>query len=122
MTGVVAGLSSSAVGVVDDMVSPPPWGNAIPSLLSQLANIAPRGASSAVRRTVRSDPLTPTISNLYTLSPLSPLLSPEEKIYKYSQNVIKWPKNRKKGDVTTVTTVTTGFSEKIMKKYWSLAW
>ena len=49
-------------------------------------------------------------------------MSPEEKIYKYSQNVIKWPKNRKKGGVTTVTTVTTGFLEKIMKKYWSLAW
>ena len=41
----------------------PSMGNANPSLLSQLANIAPRGASSAVRRTVRSDPLTPTISN-----------------------------------------------------------
>ena len=48
-------VSSSAVGVVDDMVSPPPWGNANPSLLSLLANIAPRGASSAVGRTVRSD-------------------------------------------------------------------
>ena len=48
-------VSSSAVGVVDDMVSPPLWGNAIPSLLSLLANIAPRGASSAVGRTVRSD-------------------------------------------------------------------
>ena len=35
---------SSAIGVVDDMVSPPSWGRK-PSLLSQLANIAPRGAS-----------------------------------------------------------------------------
>src|ERR1041385_3003088 len=109
---VVAGLSSSAVGVVDDMVSPPPWGNAIPSLLPLLANIAPRGASSAVRRTVRSDSLTPTISNLYTLSTLSTLLSTEEEIYKYSKNVIKWPKNGKKGGVNTVNTVNTGFFPK----------
>ena len=52
---VVAGLSSSAVSVVDDEVSPPPWGNAIPSLLPLLANIASRGASSTVGRTVRFD-------------------------------------------------------------------
>src|ERR1043165_1955976 len=112
---VIAGLSSSAVGVVDDMVSPSPWGNAIPSLLPLLANIAPRGASSAVRRTVRSDPLTPTISNLYTLSTLSTLLSTEEEIYKYSKNVIKWPKNGKKGGVNTVNTVNTSFFQKTSK-------
>ena len=48
-------VSSSAVGVVDDMVSPPKWGKANPSLLSLLANIAPKGALSAVGRAVRSD-------------------------------------------------------------------
>src|SRR4051812_7595795 len=48
-------VSSSAVSIVDDMVSPPPWGNTIPSLLSLLANIAPKGALSAVGRAVGSD-------------------------------------------------------------------
>ena len=28
---VVAGLSSSASGVIEDVASPPPWGTAIPS-------------------------------------------------------------------------------------------
>src|SRR6266496_1382905 len=37
------------------MASPPLWGNANLSLLSRLANIAPRSTLSAIGRTVRSD-------------------------------------------------------------------
>ena len=109
--------SSSLVCLPPPPASSKTWhhplrGGGNPLSLYQLAKRRFKAPSSASGRTFRSDPLTPTTSNLYTLSTLSSLLSTEEEIYKYSKNVIKWPKNRKKGGVNTVNTVNTGFFPK----------
>ena len=113
-------LMSSLVCLPPPPASSKTWhhplrGGGNPLSLYQLAKRRFKAPSSASGRTFRSDPLTPTISNLYTLSTLSSLLLTEEEIYKYSKNVIKWPKNRKKGGVNTVNTVNTGFFPKVSK-------